>query len=216
MSGILAKVVVIEITFKVSKIKKMKFCKISIPHKNIIEEYVPTWYQQEFIDKLISGKNVILHSARLMGVTTTLFQYILNLPYNKPVLVLCCNEQHKKRFSSILRINELSNLTSVQFLTSRQLFNRQQIWTDTDVFIDNAEFMNISEIFKYFDNRVHRNCNIRFIGHTLKLDIDRDGFDKMVWPYTYNDEFTDENWISRMKQTLGKSAFIKEFDILGQ
>lgn len=182
--------------------------------------YVPRRYQQDLINKLDSGCNVILKSARQMGASTTIIQYILSkmLQSDYKAVVIGCNSIDVWRRSLddkfIVRSNQTifakhNSNSNVQFTTIRKLKNDYRCLFGVDVFLDGEDKIDevnqlISDIIRTYDWSI----NLRF---ALNPSIDLDGYDIVKWPFTLNDDFSDSKWECRMRQLLGNDLFDREF-----
>ena len=66
-------------------------------------------YQQELIDSILEGKNVIVKSARQMGTSTTMLYCIRELCLRNPgkkIIVHCVHNDYAKSFCQKLALND--------------------------------------------------------------------------------------------------------------
>lgn len=186
-------------------------------------KFIPREYQQELIDNILSGKNVILYSARQMGVSTTLFYCIRELCLRnsnyKAILVTSSgyaseglnrfpdNEFVKSRTKSKI---EYVNGSVIEMIPGKRTFGENL--DDYEVFFDLYEFINPRVINNlkhcYTDNKI----KTRFYSFTGNNDFIEDKFIILKWNFTLNDNW-DNFWYKTQIDLLGEKQFEREFII---
>lgn len=194
--------------------------KISKPRKSQTNDFNPFPYQKELIDKILSGKNVILKSSRQMGCTTTLFYCAIEMCLKNPgtkVLIVRPNPYSfvdcpffddiklKRRTKYSI---EFQNGSLIEILPGSSLRGRN--FSEYHIFFDLYEFISESlrnELFTSFRAKP----NIRFYSFTGLNDFTREGFEEMIWYRHYRPEFNSEEWKNYQISILGINAYNKEF-----
>lgn len=189
-------------------------------------DFNPRPYQSNLLDELKSEANVLVKSDRQMGLTTTIYQYIIDRYCNDPeftCLIIYPSTSECKMRADILykmiksvgstdltidfdiseRISIMSSKTVITLCGSRLDFK--------EVFIENAEFCNIVELYSALLMLMSKNSKLKFIGHTVDLDMLFNDRHLIRWPYTLNSTFNNPEWIANMKDILGEHRFNLEF-----
>lgn len=196
--------------------------KINHPIKGLID-YKPYPFQEELIDAILEGKNVIVKSARQMGTSTTMFFCIRELCLKNPgykALVVTSNgygqdglgrfpddEGIKKR--SKFKI-EFDNGSEIIFLPGNPIIG--EILDDYEVFFDLYEFISKNLLENLNQCFSENGFKPRFYSFTGSNDFDKEGFEIMKWTWNL-DSKRDESWKSQQIRILGESAFKREYEV---
>ena len=191
--------------------------KINHPLKGRID-FEPYDYQKELIQKLVhENKNVIVKSARQMGVSTTLFYCIrelcLTIPNYKAILITSKgygydglnrfpdNEFIKSR--SKFRI-EYENGSIIDMIVNSQ-FN--DIKDGYHIFYDLIDSIDRTALYKLWltsKNSTSRFCSFTENSHLVD-DINWNNFDELKWDWNLHPE-RDKKWFNSHPPSLIENA----------
>lgn len=191
--------------------------KINHPIKGRIE-YQPYPYQQELIDLMKSGQNVIVKSSRQMGLSTTMFAAVREMCLETPnhkALVVTSNgwgDYGLNKFPDDTEIKhrtkkkiEFNNGSVIEFVPGTKV--EHQTHKDHDVYYDLYEF--ISEKTKTNMEREVGDDNVRFYSFTGVTDFERNGFIPLKWSWDLHPE-RDQEWLDFQRDILGEKRFNEE------
>lgn len=195
--------------------------KINHPIKGLID-YKPYPFQEELIDAILEGKNVIVKSARQMGISTTIFYCIRELCLKTPgykALFVTSNgyrsdglnkfpddEFVKKKTKYKI---EFENGSIIEFVPGSKLNTDKK---DYEVFFDGYEY--ISEPIKESVKTVTDVDKIRFLSFTGNSGFDMNGFKTIKWNYTLHPSWGNwEHWKNEQVRIFGEETFKKEFEV---
>ena len=194
--------------------------KIIHPIKGHIE-FEPYEFQKDLIQKLVhENKNVIVKSARQMGLSTTLFYCIRELCLTKPnykAILIASNEYGYNgldRFPDNDRINQRSkfkieydNGSEIIFLPSYSINGK--VLDDYEVFIDLYEFVNEKFMLGLKNHFSSNNVNPKFYAFTGNNDFGREGFEILKWSWDLHPE-RDYKWLQSQIMMLDENTVSKE------
>lgn len=194
--------------------------KINHPLKGEIE-FEPYEFQKELIQKLVhENKNVIVKSARQMGLSTTLFYCIRELCLTKPnykAILLTSNGygyNGLSRFPDNDRIKQRSkfkieydNGSEIIFLPGYSINGK--ILDDYEVFVDLAEFVNEKFMTSLRTHFSSNEFNPKFYSFTGNNDFERKGFEILKWNWDLHPE-RDYKWLQSQIMMLGENSVNRE------
>lgn len=190
--------------------------KINHPLKGCID-FEPYDYQKELIQKLVhENKNVIVKSARQMGVSTTLFYCIRELcltqPNYKAILITSNGYGYNglNGFPDSDRIKqrnkfkiEYDNGSEIIFLPGYSINGK--ILNDYKIFIDLYEFVDGKFMISLREHFSSNNFNPKFYSFTGNNNFEKDKFEILKWNWDMHPE-RDQSWFDCHSKLFGRTA----------
>lgn len=184
--------------------------KILNPIKGLIQ-YKPYAFQKELINNLMDGENVIVKSARQMGVSTTLFycirEFCLKQPNYKAIVVgdnvmdylgwFSNDDEIQTRTKTKITYKNGSSIEVVHSLKNKNLQEKHEIFFD--LFHLRPEDMN-----PYIKNSV-----IRCYTSPINAELQINGFKTLTWPWMFHPE-RDAKWKANQIRYIGEENFMRD------
>lgn len=193
------------------------------PIEGKLIEYTPRVYQNQLIDALVSNKNVIVQSARQMGVTTTLLFAVQSQCISKPnykALIVYpnglnardkCDTFAKFNYEYIIRKTKntihYANGSVIEFIAiDKPIIGKS--YNGFDIYFENYEHMNPNGLNTLAPALTK--SKIRFYSFSGNTDFTKENFETIKWNYTLNDDFNSDKWVDIQIQCVGKEMFERE------
>jgi hypothetical protein len=185
-------------------------------------------YKQDVINSLLEGKHISLWSARRMGVTSLIFEYInkeidlhsnktynfsiitKNIDYNHSLIkkIIGNNNhiKHKDRNSILINHRHIINFLSENNYKNKLRGTVPHLNVVNELFIDNIDYMN--DILNFEEISWLIGKHLKFVSSTIYPIVIK-SFENVIWPFKLNSEISDKE--EEYRNLMGEEKFKSEF-----